>query len=221
MHQIRQNARPTSTLVGRAHRSSIASLVDRLAVRPSDEHARRLRLSIAPLDRRSHNVISSIAIVHRATRRHGAIVGRAAWSSIAPLVGAAQLDLGSLSLIWALSSLSFSFSGSDLKWKWGEKMISGSKMKILVNRKSFSGKWYFPWQLNTPVLQKMISRNSFHPIQTHPKFDWFFFFLQNIFPFLSRTSIYVIYNFLCKKAKFSCSGLEDETSLLLLQALLT
>ena len=35
-------------------------------------------------------------------------------------------------------SLSLSFSGNALKWKWGEKIISGSKVKILVNRKSFS-----------------------------------------------------------------------------------
>ena len=65
----------------------------------------------------------------------------------------------SLSLIWALSSLSLSlsFSRSYLKWKWGEKLISGSKVKILVNRKSFFGKYHFPWQPNMRVWGKMIS----------------------------------------------------------------
>ena len=77
-------------------------------------------------------------------------------------------DLGSLFSLSLSLSLSLSFSGSYLKWKWGEKMISGSKVKILVNRKSFSGKWYFPWQPNMRKMVKMISWNHFHPKQTHP-----------------------------------------------------
>ena len=66
-------------------------------------------------------------------------------------------------------SLSLSFSGNALKWKWWEKIISGSKVKILVNRKSFSGKYHFPWQSNMRKRVKMISWNHFHPKQTHPK----------------------------------------------------
>ena len=119
---------------------------------------RRARSSIAPLDRRL----------------------RLAISSIAPLVGAVRSsderhDLGSLaslslslSDLGSLFSLSLSFSGSYLKWKWEEKLISGSKVKILVNQKSFSGKWYFPWQPNMRKMVKMISWNHFHPKQTHP-----------------------------------------------------
>ena len=57
---------------------------------------RRARSLIAIVDRAAR---STIAIVHRAARRRGAIVGRAA-----------RRDLGSLSLIWALSSLSLSLS---------------------------------------------------------------------------------------------------------------
>ena len=66
-------------------------------------------------------------------------------------------------------SLSLSFSRNALKWKWGEKIISESKVKILVNRKSFFGKYYFPWQPNMRKMVKMISWNHFHPKQTHPK----------------------------------------------------
>ena len=103
-------ARPTSALVDRDH---------------------RLRSSIALLDRRSHRTISSIAIVDRAARRRGAIVGWVARSGLS-LLSLSLSDLGSL------FSLFLSFSGNDLKWKWGWKIISGSKVKILVNRKSFS-----------------------------------------------------------------------------------
>ena len=66
-------------------------------------------------------------------------------------------------------SLSLSFSGNALKWKWEEKIISGSKVKILVNRKSFSGKYHFLWQPNMRKRVKMISWNHFHPKQTQPK----------------------------------------------------
>ena len=73
-------------------------------------------------------------------------------------------DLGSLFSL----SLSLSFSGNDLKWKWGCKIISGSKVKISVNRKPFSGKWNLPLLSNTWVWGKMISWNHFPPKQTHP-----------------------------------------------------
>ena len=76
---------------------------------------RRARSSFALLDRQSRRAISSIALrdlVDRATRRRGTIVGRAARSGL-------SLLSFSLSLIWALSSLSLflslSFSGSYLK----------------------------------------------------------------------------------------------------------
>ena len=157
MHQIRQNARPTirerrekreeraqirererddrasprwravrstSTLVERA------LLVDRWAARSSNE--RRVRSSIAALDRRSRSCTAVRSSDERRDRRscrssawRGAIVPLSLWSG--------------LSLLSSLS-LSLSFSGSELKWKWGEKFISGSKVKFVVNRKSFSGK---------------------------------------------------------------------------------
>ena len=179
MHQIRQNARPTSGAIDdRAVRRSTsalvwrAPLVDRAAHRlTSDAIVRRARSSI---DERWARPL--IAIVNRAARSTIAPLDRRSRSCTAPLVGAVRSSIASLvgaarsglSLLSLSLSLSLSFSESDLKWKWGEKMISGSKVKILVNRKSFSGKWYFPWQPNTPVLWKMISGNSFHPIQTHP-----------------------------------------------------
>ena len=73
----------------------------------------------------------------------------------------------------SLLSLSLSFSGNDLKWKWGWKIISGSKVKILVNQKSFSGKYHFPWQPNMRVWGKMIywiifTRKSFSPKTNAP-----------------------------------------------------
>ena len=60
------------------------------------------------IDRATRSTIASRDLVDRAARRRGAIVGRAARSG---------LSLLSLSLIWALSSLSLSlsFSGSYLK----------------------------------------------------------------------------------------------------------
>ena len=117
MHQIRQEkqyARPTS--VRRAARLTIviALLVERLR-RSSDAHARRSRCSSARCDRRTSGV-------DRATRRRSAIWALSLWSGLSLLS----------------HPLSLSFSGNDLKWKWGEKIISGSKVKILVNRKSFS-----------------------------------------------------------------------------------
>ena len=117
--------------------------------------------SIAPtsalVDRaaRSRRSRSSIALHDRTS---GAI-----WA-----LSSLSLSLSDLGSLFSLS-LSLSLSWSYLKWKWGEKMISGSKVKILVNRKSFSGKWYFPWQPNMRKMVKMISWNHFHPKQTHPK----------------------------------------------------
>ena len=147
MHQIRQNARSTSAR--RVARSTIAIaialLVDRRVRSSDDRAARRSRYDCPTRDEHAH--WSTIAIVHRAARRRGAARS-----------GLSLSDLGSLSL---------SLSGSDLKWKWGGKMISRLKVKILVNQKSFFGRWYFPWLPNTPVLWKMISENNFHPIQTH------------------------------------------------------
>ena len=72
------------------------------------------------------------------------------------------------SVLSDLGSLSLSFSGNNLKWKWGCKIISGSKVKISVNRKPFSGKWNLPLLSNTWVWGKMISWNHFPPKQTHP-----------------------------------------------------
>ena len=76
----------------------------------------------------------------------------------------------SLSPIWAFSSLSLShsFSGNDLKWKWGCKIIFGSRVKISVSKKPFSEKWNLPLLPNTWVWGKMISWNHFPPKQTHP-----------------------------------------------------
>ena len=163
MHQIRQKkpkpskrnatnssiaptsgARSTSALVDRAARSTIVidDCLGRSTIAPRDlvDCDCRLRRSLARCDRWRSGVI---------------------WA------------LSSLSLsLWSglsLLSLSLSFSRSYLKWKWGEKLISGSKVKILVNRKSFSGKWYFPWQPNMRKRVKMISWNHFHPKQTHPQ----------------------------------------------------
>ena len=62
-----------------------------------------------------------------------------------------------LSLIWALSSLSLSFSENELKWKWWWKIISGSNVKISVNRKLFSRKWNLLSLPNAWVWGKMIS----------------------------------------------------------------
>ena len=68
-------------------------------------------------------------------------------------------DLGSLfSLSLSLSlSVSLSFSENNLKWKWGCKIIYGSKVKISINRKPFSGKWNLSLLPNTWVWGKMIS----------------------------------------------------------------
>ena len=153
MHQIRQNARSTS--VRRVARS-------RLRRSSIDERARRtivLLVGCAPLvDRDAIVRRETSALVDRAARSTIAIVHHAARRRGAARSGLSLSDLGSLSL---------SLFGSDLKWKWGGKMISRLKVKILVNQKSFFGRWYFPWLPNTPVLWKMISENNFHPIQTH------------------------------------------------------
>ena len=117
------------------------------------------------------NATSSLIAPTRGVRPTSVLVNRAVRSTIArrgAIVGVtARSGLSLLSLIWALSSLSF--SGSYLKWKWGKRLIFGSKVKILVNRKSFSGKWYFPWQPNMQKRVKMFFWNHFHPKQTHPK----------------------------------------------------
>ena len=121
------------------------------------------------------NATSSLIAPTSGVRPTSVLVNRAVRSTIArrgAIIGVtARSGLSLLSLIWALSSLSLSlsFSGSYLKWKWGERLIFGSKVKILVNRKSFSGKWYFPWQPNMQKRVKMIFWNHFHPKQTHPK----------------------------------------------------
>ena len=91
-------------------------------------------------------------------REIAAIVGleiSAAWSSES--AGNRQTNCSVSSPLARTLSLSLSLSGNTLKWKWGEKIISGSKVKILVNRKSFSEKYYFPWQPNMRKRMKMIS----------------------------------------------------------------
>ena len=128
-------ARPTSALVDRAARSTISprDLIDRtarstIASRDLIDRNRRLCHSSAQCDRQTSGAIWALS----------------------------SLSL-SLSDLGSLFSLSLSFSGNDLKWKWGWKIISGSKVKILVNRKSFSGKYHFSWQPNMRVWGKMIS----------------------------------------------------------------
>ena len=118
--------RSTSALVGRV------PLVDRWAARSSNE--RRAHSSIAIVDCRSRR---SIDDRDRASRRSSARCDRRTSGAI---VGAARCDRPSLSDLGSLFSLSLSLSGSELKWKWGEKFISGSKVKFVVNRKSFFGK---------------------------------------------------------------------------------
>ena len=77
----------------------------------------------------------------------GAIVDRAARSRRSSR-SSARCDRRTSGAIWPLS-LSLSLFGNDLKWKWGCKIIFGSKVKILVNRKPFSGKWNLPLLPNT------------------------------------------------------------------------
>ena len=70
--------------------------------------------------------------------RRSAIVGREARSSIAPLVGATRRDLGSLSLIWALSSLSLSLFPKVI-WSEneGRKWFPGQRWKYWSNGSHF------------------------------------------------------------------------------------
>ena len=98
---------------------------------------RRARSSIAIVDRAAR---STIAIVHRAARRRGAIVGRAA-----------RRDLGSLSLIWALSSLSLSLSLSlfpEVIWSENE------------GRKWFPGQRWKYWSTGSHFPENIIFRDS-------------------------------------------------------------
>ena len=71
MHQIRQNARPTSGAIDDRDRASRRSTSDAIVRRVRsliDE--RRARSLIAIVDRAAR---STIAIVHRTARRHGAV----------------------------------------------------------------------------------------------------------------------------------------------------
>ena len=104
---------------------------------------------------RDRAVAREIAIFVRSRRRSRSSRRSSDW-----LFGFFSSRVRALSLSLPLSlslSLSLSLFGNALKWKWGEKIISGSKVKILVNRKSFSGKYHFPWQPNMRVWGKMIS----------------------------------------------------------------
>ena len=128
MHQIRQNARPTSdarrstsTLV----RRTCSSLVDR-----SDEHARLLSIDEcdrqSTRDERAHRSRSSV-LVNRDRRSRRSIDDR----DRAPRRSSARsfLSLSDLGSLFSLS-LSLSFSWSELKWKWRQKWISVVKGKI-------------------------------------------------------------------------------------------
>ena len=164
MHQIRQNARPTirerrekrAQIREREGRSRLAAptsgaIVDR-AVRSTSALVRRLRRSsIDERARRTRTARRSMsgaivrwetsALVDRWSRRSIDDCDRAPRRSLTRCDRRTSGAIVPLSLIWALSlSLSLSLSGSELKWKWGEKFISGSKVKFVVNRKSFSGK---------------------------------------------------------------------------------
>ena len=139
---------------------TIALLVDRRAVR---SRCWSRSIAMSDDDRRSHR--SSIApLIDQQARSSD---DRAACRSVLSDLG----SLFSLSLRSGLSlslSLSLSLCGNDLKWKWGCKIISGSKVKISINRKPFSGKWNLPLLPNTWVWGKLISWNHFPPKQTHP-----------------------------------------------------
>ena len=142
--------RSTSALVGRAPlvdratRWSTSDAIVRRACSLIDE--RRARLLIAIVDRAAR---STIAIVPRAARWCGAIVRRAAWSSIVSLVGAARRDLGSLSLIWALSSLSLFLSlFPEVIWSENE------------GRKWFPGQRWKYWSIGSHFLENDIFRDS-------------------------------------------------------------
>ena len=135
-------------------RRSRRSSIDERCDRPNDRTARshRSRSSIVPL-------VGTVRSSDERRDRQSEIF------DLGSLFSHSLSDLGSLFSL----SLSLSFSGNELKWKWGWKIISGSKVKISVNRKLFSGKWNLPSLPNAWVWGKMISWNHFHPKQTHPK----------------------------------------------------
>ena len=169
MHQIRQNARPTiRERREKREPKSERERDDRASPRRRAAQSSIERCDPARRTRTARRSMSG-AIVRRATsalvdrdrRSSIAPLDRRSRSCTAPLVGAVRSSderrdrrsrrslarrgtIVPLSLIWALSSLSLSLSlslfGSELKWKWGEKFISGLKVKFVVNQKSFSGK---------------------------------------------------------------------------------
>ena len=158
MHQIRQNARPTS--VRRATRSTIViaplvgrtPLVDRAAHRStSGAIVWRARSSIAPLDRRSHSAISSIAIVHRTARRRGAARSGLSLSlSLFPEV------------IWSENEGRKWFPGQ--RWKYWSTRSHFRENDIFRDSQTlrFYGKW-FPETVFTQF-KHTLAVNSYHVI---------------------------------------------------------
>ena len=138
-----------------AHRSSIdercdcptSALVDQRETSALVDRDRRSRRSSARCDR-----WTSGAIVDRAAHRRGAIVDRTARRR-----GAARSGLSLLSLSLSLFPEVIWSENEGRKWFPGQRW------------KYWSTGSHFLWQPNTSVLWKMISGNSFHPIQTHPK----------------------------------------------------
>ena len=152
MHQIRQNARPTSVRRAARLTIAIAPLVDPRACSSDDRVARRstsdaiVRRARSSIDERRAR--SLIAIVDRAARSTIAIMHRAACRRGA-LVDVMRRDLGSLSLIWALSSLSLSLSlFSEVIWSENE------------GRKWFPGQRWKYWSTGSHFPENDIFRDS-------------------------------------------------------------
>ena len=126
---------------------AIAPLVDWRSQSMSGVIDKRARWTIAPLIDR---------VAHRST---SAFVEWSHRSSINEQRDRQSVlsDLGSLFSLSLSLSVSLSFSENNLKWKWGCKIIYGSKVKISINRKPFSGKWNLSLLPNTWVWGKMIS----------------------------------------------------------------
>ena len=129
MHQIRQNARPT--IRERREKREPRSERER-----DDRASPRRRAARSSIDER---------------RDHPTRDERARWSRscTAPLVGAARRDLGSLSLIWALSSLSLFLSlFPEVIWSENE------------GRKWFPGQRWKYWSTGSHFPENDIFRDS-------------------------------------------------------------
>ena len=121
----------------------------------------------APVRRPRSEIVIDGAISRRQDRDRQRDLARSARTGARGSPAIIGLDWSSVFFLSRAHSLSLSFSGNTLKWKWKCKLISVVKAIFFRSTEINFRKILFSGPTKHPHFRKSISRSDFHPKQTH------------------------------------------------------